>query len=98
MAPQLPRDAARDLRAAMELAGAPDDELIHDDQGPAVYRLGPPAMTALACFDCRYTSLIPSIPRKPQLVWPCPQCGKRYELRPPAAVWVEGSRVLGLPS
>lgn len=81
------------IDGALDAAGgAMGGELFQDQAGPAVYRLEPSALTVVACVVCRYVGLIPSIPRKPELIWTCQSCGKRHALRPPARVWVEGSR------
>lgn len=89
----LDRAGEAQLRGLLDEIGAQEgDELRMDEEGPAIYRLRPQPMTACVCLSCRYVSLIPSIPRKAQLVWACPQCAKGWALRPPAEVWVEGSR------
>lgn len=83
----------RAIDGAIEAAGGDlGGELFHDQVGPAVYRLEPTALTVIACGDCRYVGLVPSIPRRPRLVWQCSSCGKKHALEPPARVWIEGSR------
>lgn len=85
--------ARRAIAAALDAAGGDlGGEIIHDLAGPAVYRLEPTALTIAACSACQYVGLIPSIPRKPRLVWTCSSCRRGYALEPPARVWVEGSR------
>lgn len=88
------RQARHDLEEAIRTVGVADDDarLYFDEIGPAVYRLDAQPVTVVACGSCRHLGLVPSIPKKPELVWKCPGCGRGWALQPPAAVWVEGSR------
>jgi hypothetical protein len=66
--------------------------IYRDQAGPAVYRLEPTPATAVACQSCLTVGLVPSIPRKPILVYRCSGCGAKIRLEPPPIVWLEGSR------
>lgn len=92
------RTSRRDLDEALDILGQGElGDVIADLSGPAVYRLHPQAMTAVACISCRHLGLIPSIPKVPKLVWECPGCGHKWALEPPPAVWIEGSRPVVRP-
>lgn len=93
------RQAIRDLEEALaKLQGAAGDDLVRDPVGPAIYRLNPGRYaTVIACLSCRHLGLIPSIPKKPRLVWECSGCGHMWALEPPARVWIEGSRPVLIP-
>lgn len=92
------RQARRDAAEVLEVLGTPTDgETYRDLVGPAIYRLEPTPATVVTCLRCRHIGLIPSIPRKPQLVWTCPGCGAKVELEPPPVIWIEGSRVQSVP-
>jgi len=81
-----------------KLGGEAGDELVLDPVGPAIYRVNRGRyMTAVACVLCRQLGLIPSIPRKPALIWECSGCGHKWALEPPPRVWIEGSRSVVLP-
>jgi hypothetical protein len=87
------KGARHAIDGALEAAGPfGEGELYHDEIGPAVYRLEPTMLTVVACVDCHYVGLIPSIPRRPDLVWECGACGRRHRLQPPVHVWLWGSR------
>jgi hypothetical protein len=94
------RESRRDLAEALDnVGGEPDDDLVRDPVGPAIYRMDPGRQaTVVACLRCRHLGLIPSIPRKPKLVWTCPGCGHGWALEPPPRVWIEGSRPTVLPA
>lgn len=89
----------RAIDAALDaVPGGLGGEVIRDAIGPAVYRLEPSPMSVVACAACQYVSLIPSVPRVPELIWSCPRCGRAWELQPPARVWVAGSAPTLVPS
>lgn len=87
------RQARRDTEEAIDvLQQGMTGTIYRDEIGPAVYTLEPTMVTAVACLSCRHLALIPSIPKKPHLIWECSGCGHKWALQPPAIVWVEGSR------
>lgn len=92
------RQSRRDIEEALETLGQGElGDVIRDQVGPAVYRIHPTAMTAVACLICRHLGLIPTIPKVPKLVWECTGCGHKWALEPPASVWIEGSRPIVRP-
>lgn len=93
------KGARKAIDAALEsVGGAQGGELFHDELGPAIYRLEPSALTIVACEACHYVGLVPSIPRKAELVWTCTSCKRRYGLRPPLRVVLEGNRPVIAPA
>ena len=86
------RQARRDMAEALDVMTQGVTGEVHADLvGPAVYQIEPSMATIVACLDCRHMALIPSIPKKPHLVWTCSGCDKAWRLEPPAIVWVTGS-------
>lgn len=91
--------ARRDVAEVLEVLDTPADaETYRDLVGPAVYRLEPTPATVISCLACHHVGLVPSIPKVPRLVWTCAGCNAGIALEPPPIVWVEGSRVLAMPS
>ena len=87
------RQARRDTEEFLDIATEGRTGELHRDLiGWAVYQIEPVMMTVAACPDCRHVALIPSIPKKPHLVWTCAGCDRAWPLEPPAIVWVTGSR------
>lgn len=79
-------------RLVAEFSGHVDGRVYTDELGPAVYRIDPPGheCIALACMACRTVTIRPGSPRLAELAMACQQCGRSWDLRPPADVLAFG--------